>query len=139
LTQLVDAPTGSSDSIIGADVDILVLAALENSITAENEAKVRANILVELANGPVTKEAEAKLLARGIEILPDVIANAGGVIVSCLEWQQNLADEHWTETEVNDKLADILIPSTQAMLARAAQKSLSLKQSAFELALERLL
>ena len=139
LTCLAGAVPASSDSIIGANVDVLVLAALENAVTVENQDKVKANIVVELANGPVSKEAEGKLLARGVEILPDVIANAGGVIVSYLEWQQNLASEHWSEEVVNEKLADILVPATQGMLNRAAEKSLSLKQAAFELALQRLL
>ena len=140
--DLADPAVGAealpSAAVIGLEVDILVLAALENAVTADNVADVRARLVVELANGPVTAEAAAVLAARGAVILPDVIANAGGVIVSCLEWQQNLADEHWTEERVNAKLADILVPATVAMLERAEAKGLSLKQAAFELAIERL-
>ncbi|HSX08368.1 MAG TPA: Glu/Leu/Phe/Val dehydrogenase [Candidatus Saccharimonadales bacterium] len=139
LTDLKGAETASPEAIIGAKVDILVLAALEDAITEVNAGKVRADVLVELANGPITKDAEAQLLKDGKEILPDVIANAGGVIVSYLEWEQNQQGEHWSETVVNKKLADILVPATNVMLTRARQKELSLKQAAFELALERLL
>lgn len=128
-----------ADAIIGVKADILVLAALENAVTDRNAEQVKANLLVELANGPVTKAAEVELQGRNIVILPDVVANAGGVIVSYLEWQQNLQAEHWTEEKVNEKLADILVPATVAMLERATQKQVALKQAAFELAIERLL
>jgi len=138
LTDLVDVKVAAADAIIGAKVDILVLAALEDAVTEANMAKVQANILVELANGPVGKQAEEYLLGKGHIILPDVIANAGGVIVSYLEWDQNQKNERWSEAEVNKKLEDFLVPATAAMLDRAAEKRLSLKQAAFELALERL-
>jgi len=128
-----------SDVITSLKVDILVLAALEDSVTEANVDAVKAGIIVELANGPISQAAEKRLLERGVDILPDVIANAGGVIVSCLEWQQNLAGEHWSEATVNAKLEEILVPAARAMLVRASQKNISLKQAAFELALERLL
>lgn len=136
LKDIVARPTGE---IIAVDADILVLAALEDAVTAENMQQVKAKVVVELANGPISKEAEEYLLGHDVVILPDVIANAGGVIVSMLEWQQNLKDEHWTEDEVNKKLAEILVPAAQAMLNRAAEKKIGLKQAAFELALQRIL
>lgn len=128
-----------SDIITAVKADILVLAALEDSITEDNVGHVQANIIVELANGPISKQAEKQLTAKGTTILPDVIANAGGVIVSYLEWHQNQAGETWSEATVNQRLADILIPATQAMLKRANDERTSLKQAAFELALQRLL
>lgn len=128
-----------SDMITSIKVDILVLAALEDAVTEANASEVKADVVVELANGPISKTAERQLNDRGVVILPDVIANAGGVIVSYLEWKQNLAGEHWSEDEVNKKLAEILIPATVAMLERAAAKKVNLKQAAFELALERLM
>jgi glutamate dehydrogenase/leucine dehydrogenase len=139
LRDLQNSTPEPTDVITAVKADILVLAALEDAVTESNVAEVQADIIVELANGPISKKAEKYLLDAGKTILPDVIANAGGVIVSCLEWQQNNAGEHWGEDEVNRKLADILIPATQAMLERATTKQLSLKQAAFELALERLL
>jgi glutamate dehydrogenase (NADP+) len=137
--QLTEAEQLPSDAIVNIKADILVLAALENAVNADNAATVQAKIIVELANGPITKEAEEVLLQAGTDILPDIIANAGGVIVSYLEWQQNLRGEHWTEDEVNRQLADILVSATRAMLARAKENQTSYKQAAFELALQRLL
>ena len=139
LEDLKDAQILPSDAIFGVKADILVLAALEDAVHAQNVHEVKASIILELANGPITSLAEKQLLKRNIVILPDVIANAGGVIVSCLEWQQNLKKEHWDEDVVNLKLADILVPATQAMLAYAQDKRISYKQAAFELALKRIL
>lgn len=127
-----------SELITSVKADILVLAALEDSITDSNVDTVRADIIVELANGPISSSAEKKLLERGTTILPDVVANAGGVIVSYLEWKQNKENKHWTEDEVNAQLADILTAASDAMLERAKVKNLSLKQAAFELAVERI-
>jgi glutamate dehydrogenase len=138
LQDLQGILTAPSEAITAVNADILVLAALEDSVTELNVAKVRANIVVELANGPISISAEKYLSGKGAVILPDIIANSGGVIVSCLEWQQNLNDEHWTEAVVNAKLADILVLATNEMLDRAAARGITLKQAAFEIALERL-
>jgi glutamate dehydrogenase/leucine dehydrogenase len=139
LDDLRGVEAQAHDAIIGVQADVLVLAALEDAVAESNVEDVKAPVIVELANGPVTSSAEAVLQGKKTVILPDVIANAGGVIVSCLEWQQNLAGEHWTEAQVNEKLAELLVPPAQAMLHRAGQKEVSYKQAAFELALERLL
>lgn len=139
LEDLQGVATLPPEAVIGVEADILVLAALEDAVTSNNVDSVKASIIVELANGPITKKAEENLLKKQTKILPDVIANAGGVIVSCLEWQQNLKGEHWDEDEVNIKLADILVPAAQSMLAYADEKQISYKQAAFELALKRLL
>ncbi|HWZ65164.1 MAG TPA: Glu/Leu/Phe/Val dehydrogenase [Patescibacteria group bacterium] len=139
LKDLQDVETAEPESIISSKVDILVLAALEDAIDETNAGKVQAGVIVELANGPVTQIASKELLESGKVILPDVIANAGGVIVSYLEWDQNQKAEHWTEPAVNQKLTDILVPATQAMLDRATDKQLDLKQAAFEIAIERLI
>lgn len=137
--DLKDAEQLPANAIIGQKADILVLAALENAINADNADQVEAKIIIELANGPISKEADSLLADAGKEIIPDIIANAGGVIVSYLEWKQNLDGEHWSEKQVNDRLAEILVPSTQQMLARAKQNKITYKQAAFELALMRLL
>lgn len=128
-----------NNAVLSTKADVLVLAALEDVITADNVNDVQASLIVELANGPITEDANKDLETKKVPVLPDFIANAGGVIVSCLEWQQNLANEHWTEAKVNKKLAEHLIPSTQAMLKRADERHTSYKQAAFELALQRLL
>ncbi|HKU18406.1 MAG TPA: Glu/Leu/Phe/Val dehydrogenase [Candidatus Saccharimonadales bacterium] len=139
LNDLQDAEQRPADAIISTKADILVLAALENAVDEQNAPDVQAQIVVELANGPITEEAEAALLRGKTIILPDVVANAGGVIVSYLEWQQNLTGKHWSEAEVNTKLADILVPAAQEMLTVAAHKRISHKQAAFEIGLARLL
>ncbi len=128
-----------NDEIIGVRADILVLAALEDAVTEENAEKVQASIIVELANGPTNVNAEEILDQKRVTVLPDIIANAGGVIVSYLEWQQNLARESWTEEVVNGKLEELLQRATKDMVVRAKTESISLRQAAFELALERLL
>ncbi len=139
LDDLTKAEVLPPTAIIGVKADILVLAALEDAVTDQNVDEVSAPLIVELANGPITKQAEKKLLGRKVVILPDVIANAGGVIVSYLEWQQNLKNEHWSEDEVNIKLADILVPATQTMMVHADERGIDYKQAAFELALKRIL
>lgn len=138
LTDLqVVTPRPASD-IIGVKADILVLAALEDAITELNAADVRAKLIVELANGPITTAGEEILEKAGVIILPDIIANAGGVIVSCFEWQQNVASEYWTEEDVNAKLAEFLQKATKEMIKKADTRGTNLRQAAFEMALERL-
>jgi glutamate dehydrogenase/leucine dehydrogenase len=155
VTNAVHVPTGTprpealhdtqavtpepSEVITSIKADILVLAALEDAVTDDNVGTIQAKIIVELANGPIASSAEQRLLDSGIVILPDVVANAGGVIVSYLEWLQNNTDKHWTEEQVNARLAAILVKATDAMLDRAEARDLSLKQAAFELAVERIM
>ena len=126
------------DRIYGVEADVLVLAALENAVNSDNQADVRANVVLELANGPLDTAALDALEARNVQVIPDVIANAGGVIVSYLEWKQNMDGEHWAEVRVNDELERIMSSAMKAMAARAANDSVSLKQAAFMIALERL-
>lgn len=128
----------ASEAIIGADVDVLVLAAMEGALNSTNHSHVRASTVVELANGPSTTDALDALEARNCHVIPDVIANAGGVIVSYLEWQQNRAREHWTEAVVNERLDQILVAAIATMVSRAKREQVSLKKAAFMIALERL-
>ena len=139
LADLAEIEPRPSDDIISVKADILVLAALEDAVVEANVDNVQASIIVELANGPTSSAAEERLDVKGIVVLPDILANAGGVIVSCLEWQQNLAGEHWTEEDVNAKLEDLLQKATKEIIARSKTKGISLRQAAFELAIERLL
>jgi glutamate dehydrogenase/leucine dehydrogenase len=138
LTDLQGVGTLPKDAIIGVKADVLVLAALEDAVNDVNVHEVKAGVIVELANGPVTKDAEMYLLEKKVAILPDVVANAGGVIVSCLEWQQNVKGEKWTEAQVNDMLHGIIMRAAHSMILYARQHGRSLKQAAVELALMRL-
>lgn len=126
------------DEILSLPVDVLVLAALGDVITEDNYQNVKAHTILELANGPVTDVAYEKLSKNGTIIIPDVVANAGGVIVSYLEWLQNIQKEQWTLDEVNNKLEDILAKSAQRMIQRASKEGCSLKEAAFMMALEEL-
>ncbi len=112
-------------------VDILIPAALENQITAENAARVQAKAIVELANGPTTPEADVILHQNGVVVIPDVLANAGGVTVSCFEWQQNVAGEHWSEADVLQKLEIIMVRSFGEVWDMAQQHDVDLRTGAF--------
>lgn len=126
------------DGILSVSADVLVLAALEDAVNGQNVGDIAADVVVELANGPIDTTAVDALEARSVPVLPDVIANAGGVIVSYLEWKQNKAGEHWDEVKVNGELERILTTATRQVIARAHTDNVSLKQAAFEIALERL-
>lgn len=138
LDDLKGVSTLPASSIIGIKADILVLAALEDAVTEANMHEVKADIVVEMANGPLSTGAEDYLAEHNIDVIPDIIANAGGVIVSGFEWQQNKRREHWSEAEVNKMLTMILMRAAHSMLMCAEQKQITLKQAAFELSLERL-
>lgn len=139
--RLIDYPSGSkitNEELISADVDVLILAALGGVVDESNQGSVKAKYILELANGPVDSTAEEGLKSRGIVVVPDILANAGGVIVSYLEWLQNLAGEHWTLEVVNKKLEEYLVPATIDIAKRAKKDKSTLKESAFAVATERL-
>ncbi|MBQ2712213.1 MAG: Glu/Leu/Phe/Val dehydrogenase [Clostridia bacterium] len=125
-------------ALLTVDTDILVPAALENQITAENVAKVQAKYIVEGANGPTTAEADVALEERGIMLIPDILANSGGVIVSYFEWVQNLGRYMWSEEEVNAKLAVQMGNAVASVCANAKKYNSSLRMGAYITALERL-
>lgn len=133
----------SNEELLELDVDVLVPAALENMINEKNMAKIKAPVIVEMANGPLTQEAYEYLAKKGKIIVPDVLANSGGVTVSYLEWVQNKAGYYWTEKEVNDKLKVMMDRAFEAMWEKSnpsagGEKKMPLKQAAFEVALERI-
>jgi glutamate dehydrogenase/leucine dehydrogenase len=117
--------------LLECDCDILVPAAMENQLTAEIAGKLKAKAVLELANGPTTPEADEILEGRGIPVAPDVLANAGGVTVSCFEWIQNLTRESWSEEAVNAKLKAVMLNAWEEV--RAAQKNFggSMREAAF--------
>ncbi len=98
----------SNEELLQLKVDVLAPAALENAITEKNAQKISAKTILELANGPVTPEADLILIKKGIDIIPDVLANAGGVVVSYFEWVQNIANYYWSEEKVNKRLEDCM-------------------------------
>ncbi len=128
----------SNEKLLELDVDVLVPAALENMVNDKNMAKIKAEIIVEMANGPLTQEAYECLAKKGKIIVPDVLANSGGVTVSYLEWVQGKAGFYWSEKEVNDKLKVMMEKAFEAIWKKSLEKKMPLKQAAFEVALERI-
>lgn len=127
----------SNGELLELPVDILVPAALENQITLENADKIKAKAIVELANGPTTPEADEIFKKRGIVVVPDVLANAGGVTVSYFEWEQNVKNEHWSEAEVLSKLEKIMVEAFNDIWAAKEKYNTDLRTAAFALAVER--
>jgi glutamate dehydrogenase (NAD(P)+) len=126
-----------NDELFGLDVDVLVLAALEGQITAANADTVRARILAEAANGPVAPDADPMLRANGVEVLPDILCNAGGVIVSYFEWAQNRAAVAWTLDEINERLRRQILTAAEAVWARSAADRIEPRLAAQAIAVER--
>ena len=138
LHELNEGRAISNKELIGLDVDVLVLAALGGAVTEKNMHQVKAHAILELANGPVSDEAAKHLESKGIMIIPDILANSGGVIVSYLEWLQNKQGEHWAEAEVNKQLEDYLIKATDAIFTMTQKENMTLKEAAIAVALKRL-
>jgi len=128
----------TNEELLETECDLLIPAAFENQITSANADKVKAKAILELANGPIAPEADEILFAKNIPIVPDILANSGGVTVSYFEWDQNLKGEHWSEKEVFDKLQPMLDDSAKKILAKAKESNTDLRRGAFILALERI-
>jgi len=126
------------DKFLAQETDVLVLAALENTITKKNMRSIKAKIIVEMANDAMSQEVHDFLSKNGVIVVPDILANAGGVAVSYLEWLQSKSDEQWEESEVNRQLTDIMLEAFHSVWDRGAAKRITLKQAAFQIALERL-
>jgi len=139
--SVLDADVGSAisaDELIGLGCDILVPSAMEDMIHRGNAASVRARAILELANGPVTPEADRILADRGVIVLPDILANAGGVTVSWFEWVQNRQGYSWTLEEVHARLKAIIEAEADAIWDIAGEKAVSLRTAAYIHALGRL-
>ncbi|WP_067931528.1 Glu/Leu/Phe/Val family dehydrogenase [Alicyclobacillus kakegawensis] len=119
------------DEFLVQDCDVLVPAALENQITIDNADKIRASIIVEAANGPTTPAAEQVLQERGVLLIPDVLANAGGVTVSYFEWVQNNQGWYWTEEEVNQRLERMMVASVHSILQMSERYQVSPRLAAY--------
>jgi glutamate dehydrogenase/leucine dehydrogenase len=139
LKNFAEGESISNDDLIEQDVEVLVLAALGDAVNENNADKVKAKIILELANGPVNEKAYQILTKRGVVVVPDILANAGGVTVSYLEWLQNRQDQHWTEQEVNKKLNDYMVKAVDDIYQTSVKQNVSLKEAAFEVAIARIL
>jgi glutamate dehydrogenase (NAD(P)+) len=137
LDGLKDAETITNEELLLLDCDVLAPCALEQVITSENADKVKAAIIVEGANGPTTPTADAILEDRGILVLPDVLANAGGVVVSYFEWVQGLQEYFWKEDEVNQRLNDITSRAFHETWATYEGRNTTMRMAAYGLAVQR--
>ncbi len=127
----------SNGELLELDVQVLVPAALENQINEGNADRVRAGIIIEAANGPITAEADQILEKKGITVVPDILANAGGVVVSYFEWVQNIQSVSWTEESVNAKLKEIMDPAFEAVWNIAHENDTTLRMGAYLIAVKR--
>ncbi len=131
------AKTISNEELLTLKCDVLVPAALENVITSKNAGAVKARIICEGANGPTTAKADAILDKKGIFVIPDILANAGGVTVSYFEWVQDRGGYFWDEPTVNDRLEKIMSSSFDEVVSMADRHQVSMRIGAYMLAIER--
>lgn len=127
----------TNEELLELDVTVLIPAALENQINAENADRIRAKVIVEGANGPTTVEADEILSSRGITVVPDILSNAGGVVVSYFEWVQNIQSISWSEEHVNEQLAKIMDQAFQSVWDISRSKNTTLRTGAYLIAVKR--
>ena len=127
----------SNEELLESDVDILIPAALENAITAKNAPNVKAKIICEAANGPTTPDADKILAKNKVFLVPDILANSGGVTVSYLEWVQNLSREHWTEEAVNQKLEQKMVSGFKGAYEASMKYGVEMRDGALAVSIGR--
>ncbi|MBM3204843.1 Glu/Leu/Phe/Val dehydrogenase [Candidatus Uhrbacteria bacterium] len=128
----------SQEDLLTCACDVIAPSALENQFTKEIAPRVQAKVILELANGPTTPEADEIFAQKNVTVIPDVLANSGGVATSFFEWQQNKSNEHWTEQQVFEKLKGLMDAASQDVISIADQHHLTQRQAAFVLALKRI-
>lgn len=138
LDTMSGATIHNSDDILTMECDILIPAALDNQIRADNVLGIKADIVLELANNPTTPEADDVLFSKGTTVIPDVLANAGGVTVSYFEWVQNRTSFYWTEEDVNEKLKSKITSAYRDILTLSKASGISQRQAAYRLAIGRI-
>lgn len=136
--NIVEHEVLTNQELLGLDVDVLIPAALENQITAENVHDIKAKFIFEVANGPTTSAADKVLEEKGIYVFPDILANAGGVTVSYFEWVQNRSGLYWTLDEVNQRLKQKMVEETQRIWSISQELGVSMRTAAYVHALNRL-
>jgi glutamate dehydrogenase (NAD(P)+) len=125
------------EAVLGLPADVLIPAALGDALTAANVDEVACRTVIEAANQPVTPWADAALNERGVTVVPDILANAGGVLTSYFEWVQNLQELRWEEADVNQRLEGRMAATYDAVRALATQRDVSLREAAYALGVSR--
>ena len=128
----------TNEELLTCDCDVLIPAALENQITEENAGAIQAKVIVEAANGPTTVEADKILEQRGILVVPDILANAGGVVVSYFEWVQNIQSMAWDLEEVNQTLKKIMMKAYKDVKEMSQKKGTTMRMGAYMVAIDRI-
>ncbi|WP_196219102.1 Glu/Leu/Phe/Val family dehydrogenase [Microcystis aeruginosa] len=136
--NIVEHEAITNEELLALDVDVLIPAALENQITAENADRVRAKYIFEVANGPTTSEADRILESKGILVFPDILVNAGGVTVSYFEWVQNRSGLYWQLNEINERLKERMVTEAEKVWSFAQEFDISLRNAAYAQAITRL-
>jgi glutamate dehydrogenase (NADP+) len=138
ICEMVKAETITNEELLELDVDILIPAALENQITHTNALRIKAPIIVEIANGPTTSEADQILTSEDKLIIPDILANAGGVTVSYFEWVQNKGGLYWPEQDIHKRLEEIMSREFRALYSLSQEKQIPMRTAAYAHALSRI-
>jgi glutamate dehydrogenase (NAD(P)+) len=139
VTGFADSKPLSNDELLALDVDVLVPAAMEGQITKENADKVRATVIAEGANGPTTPDADEILAKKGVTVIPDILCNSGGVVVSYFEWVQGLQAYFWDENEVRRQMERKLLDNWEIVFRVSTQRKCSLRMAAYVIAVERIM
>ena len=140
--QVKDFPGAApitNDELLTCECDVLVPSALSEQINEANAARVKAQIVLELANAPTTTEADDILFEKGVMVIPDILANAGGVVVSYFEWSQNLNNDYWEEERVLGRLKSIMITAFKDVVTLCSESRCRLRRAAYLLAVRRVL
>jgi len=138
ISDFEDVEKITNEELLELDVDILAPAALGDVITEENVKNIKAGSIIEVANGPISPRADEELYKKGVEVIPDLLANAGGVTVSYFEWYQNIHEEQWTEKDVFEKLEKKMSAAYKETKSLAQEKNISLRDAAYKIAIDRI-
>ena len=128
----------TNEELLELDCDVLVPAAISNQITGENADRIKSKIILEMAHAPITPNADDILFNRGIRVVPDILANAGGVIVSYFEWMQNLENSRWTKEKVFKELEEKMISALDKVLLKCENKC-NLRKAAYTAAIDKII
>jgi len=137
VTEFADGDSVSNEELLELECDILIPAAIQGVIDGDNADEIKAPMVVEAANGPITPIADELLLERGLTIVPDILANTGGVTVSYFEWVQNIQEFRWEQRDVNAELQKRMSKATAEVFARSEKDTTSLREAAFDIAVSR--